>query len=244
MTFFGFRVKLQLLEVKMGLIQKIREKILSKDAILRDIRNSYGASIFKYSEKYKQDRDLVKEALLQDGDLLQYFLEFRGDRELILIALQTSLDAFYYAAEELRNDKQFVIEAIKVDPRIINASSMPKEFKEDMSLIKLAIKTAPIVFERIPVKLKNDKEFILEIINECPEVFEYIPSLFNSLSDLKSDKDVVKSAVKANLKVLKYAADSLRSDEEFVRELMGIDTHVYKYSLLGSNEEFLSKCTF
>lgn len=122
----------------MGLIQKLKERIMSKDAMVRDIRKSYGASIFKYSEKYKTDRNLVKEAVFQDGELMQYFPEFRGDKEIILIALQTSIDAFSYSTEELRNDRTFIVEAVKIDPRVMESRYMLEKFRQDEELINLA----------------------------------------------------------------------------------------------------------
>jgi hypothetical protein len=51
---------------------------------------------------------------LQSGDALQYASEvLRGDREVVMAAVQQNGDALAYASEELKGDREVVMAAVQ-----------------------------------------------------------------------------------------------------------------------------------
>ncbi len=59
------------------------------------------------TEKDWSDREVVLEAVKQDGDALEYADDsLRADREVVFEALKGNPSAIWFASEELRNDPE------------------------------------------------------------------------------------------------------------------------------------------
>ena len=52
----------------------------------------------------KYDRDTVKTVLKRDGNNLQFFPQYSDDKELVMLAISVTPNAYFYASEKLQND--------------------------------------------------------------------------------------------------------------------------------------------
>lgn len=90
------------------------------------------------------NKEDVLEAIKNDGEALKYASEeLRGDKEVVLTALETNKDDFgikytlKYASEELRGDREVVLAAINGDGRALKYAS--KELRQDRELVLTAM---------------------------------------------------------------------------------------------------------
>ena len=152
------------------LLSKINS--MSLCVLLRDI-----------SEKLKADREVVLEAVKNNGNALAYAAEdLRCDREIVMEAVKNNGKALAYAAEDLRCDREIVMEAVTNFGDALNYAS--EIIQDDAELIKVR-------FESLLNGCKIDEDgstkvnsyfewnfqYFLNLVSECPEDAEIHDSL-------------------------------------------------------------------
>ncbi|MCF8430052.1 MAG: DUF4116 domain-containing protein [Bacteroidia bacterium] len=65
------------------------------------------------------DRNIMLAAVENNGLNLQYAPDFIADKEIVLKAIKENAEAFIYCSETLSNDEEFIIEASKLNSKIM-----------------------------------------------------------------------------------------------------------------------------
>jgi hypothetical protein len=85
---------------KDGQLTALYVKIL-EDKIKQD------PTLLKKAGIFKDDKDVVMEAVVQSGSLLEYASdEMKNDKEIVKAAIRENYLAFEFASEDLRNDPE------------------------------------------------------------------------------------------------------------------------------------------
>lgn len=142
---------------------------------------------------------------VQNKKNLQYDSEeFERYKEQLLMAIQTSENAMEQVPKELRNDKDFIYEAVKVDEFGTVLKYVPKEFREDKDLLLTAIEQEGNAIYFASENLMKDRDFILEAARRNIKVafiiLYFIPRLIydqdleqelkNMIEEMDSDKKI------------------------------------------------------
>ena len=111
-----------------GLILEYASEDLKDDEIVvYEAVNNNGMALKYASNNRKSDRKIVKKALENNGMAIRYADSklWSGDRELILIALNTQGARLYIhdIDDELKNDLNFIIECCKIEPKFFTFAS-------------------------------------------------------------------------------------------------------------------------
>ena len=118
--------------------------------------------ITRLDEESKNDPEIVKYAIEQNGSLLRYAGEnIKNDKKMVMLAMDHSPQAFNYASDVLKTDEEFVIECIKKYwTTIINYLSYymlsRPNIKVEITNILNELKQKKEVLEKIWNKLPND----------------------------------------------------------------------------------------
>ena len=91
------------------------------------------------SEELRGDRDVVLEAVKQDGRALSASKELRNDREIVLAAMEQNWQALRYASGALLSDRDFMLAAMQQDWRALYYAS--EELQNDRDFIVKAVKS-------------------------------------------------------------------------------------------------------
>nr|CAG4714732.1 unnamed protein product [Naegleria fowleri] len=118
--------------------------------------------------------------------------------------------ALLYASDDLKSDKEIVLEAVSMHGRAFEYAS--EDLKKDKQFVLEVVQQNGEVLEYTFIDLKQDKEVVLEAVKQKGCVLEY------ASDDLKSDKEVVLEAVKQDGFALFYASEPLKQDKEIVLE--------------------------
>lgn len=87
---------------------------LQRDRGLMERAVEHSAHLLLLAEELKNDRDLVRKAVVRDWRALEYFPPaIRGDREIMLQAIKQNWGALQYASKELQDDRGIVLEALR-----------------------------------------------------------------------------------------------------------------------------------
>lgn len=89
-----------------------------KETVLENL-SFYGCDLVFADDIFKKDREIVLAAVDYNGLNLQYAQDFIGDKEVVLIAIKQDAAAFKYCSETLRNDEGFIIDAGKLNIKIM-----------------------------------------------------------------------------------------------------------------------------
>mmetsp|Transcript_106361 Transcript_106361/g.343091 ORF Transcript_106361/g.343091 Transcript_106361/m.343091 type:complete len:778 (-) Transcript_106361:189-2522(-) len=139
--------------------------------------------------------------------------EVQADRDLIFAALGLSRGAaLYYAAPELREDRKVILEAVKYNPDLLAEASAV--LKSDREFVMQAIKVNGAALAGASEELRGDQGLILEAAE-----MQRGSALKGASAALRSDKAFVIECAKRDPEAVKYAAEELRWDEDFAREV-------------------------
>mmetsp|Transcript_87749 Transcript_87749/g.183430 ORF Transcript_87749/g.183430 Transcript_87749/m.183430 type:complete len:478 (-) Transcript_87749:249-1682(-) len=179
-----------------------------------------------------QDRGFMKEAVKLNWMCLKYATdELKGEREIVMLAVQSGGWALSYASEALQTDREVALAATKqnwqvfkvlarklrVDAEIAEAAIrqdwhaiklVAKELKTDVNLARIAVEQSWISFQFLPKELRAMRELALLAVQQDWKAFQHMGK------DLKSDKELALVAVKQSGSALELVSDSLQADRE------------------------------
>ena len=90
----------------------------NKEFMMQAIKDKATWVLAYCSDKLLEDKELILEAVKQDGQILYYASEeLRDDKEIVLTAVTNKGLIFKYASKRLRGDKEIALAAIKQDKR-------------------------------------------------------------------------------------------------------------------------------
>ncbi|CAB9527223.1 expressed unknown protein [Seminavis robusta] len=144
----------------------------------------------------KNNKEVARMAVMIDSNVLKSVSrELRDDRDILVTAAEFSLayGVFEYASDRLQKDKAVLTAAAK---------------REDN-----------IFLDYIPAEYLDDEEFVLGLLRNATRSngMHYISER------LRSDREFMLKAVKANCQVLTCASKELKDDEEIVTEALKRD---------------------
>jgi hypothetical protein len=145
--------------------------------------------MYQYAtEECRSSRSLTMEMLknIKNEYLDLYFPKcipekFQQDKEIVLLASRYEL-IFDELSKSLRNDIEFMKEAVKLNGRLANL--IPKKLKNNKELMLDCVKKNYQNFGKVG-PLKHDKDFVLKSLRLHPKIFKVVEKKF------KHDSEVV-----------------------------------------------------
>jgi len=160
-----------------------------------------------------EDKDFMTDAIRKGCAFTQLAENLRDDKDVVLEALyHWHTPSFYihgWVSERLRNSKIFVREAVAIAPELFRIAS--EEVRGDWSLAIAALQFAtPDLVLHVAEQLRENREFAFRAIDTKAECFQYLPE------KIRSDREIVLAAVKDFGSNLQYASTQLRDDHGVV----------------------------
>lgn len=100
----------------------------------------------------------------------------RSREIMIECAKRDGIFAVKNAADDLKNDRELVKEAVKNSGYAF--AYLSDEFKKDLEIVMLAIEKAPMVMQFVPIELLNDLNFLRKAYEHRKESIFFIPKHF------------------------------------------------------------------
>lgn len=135
----------------------------------------------RFRDRYEQVAQQIKE---NPAIFAQLRLELRNERYLALIAIKSNWRNTSYVSHHLRDDEEFVLEAISIEPYIYHDRSTRLKLNIDLA-VEFA-KHEPRSYKFLPEELENNPQ-IISIIKEALRLDKRydVSQTFNSLSEIK-----------------------------------------------------------
>ena len=149
------------------------------------------------------------------------------------------LGQFRKVSKKLWEDKDFVMEAIKVNPHSLICAS--KVFRADPEIAFYAVEVSSSAIIYVSDELKNNKELVLKAVSKDGHVLAYVSN------DMQNDEDVVWAAIQNNgfaiieanerfINMKKYALAALKQNGfvmKYYKDEFKQDPKFIKASLIG-----------
>ena len=191
----------------------------TREIVLKAVKECGNA--FQYSEKFKDDRDIVFEAIKCNNIVYDDLPDkFRGDIDIIFKMIQNKKINFEILPEYLKNDREFMLKLIRIFGKYMKYAS--DGLKENKDFVLDAIKIDSYSMKFVSENLKKDKEFMWTAIQIDPYIFTFADQI------LKDDREYVLKLVKRDPRVFEYAKD-YHKDKEFILEVLKISREILKY---------------
>ena len=164
-------------------------------------------------ENLKGDKEIVMTALEHAPTCLQYVSsELLLDKEVVLEAIRDHneglSDIMECVPDAFKADKEFISEAAKINPNIMKFAS--KELLSNQKLFEHYLHNGSYWLhdENIDAEYKGRTELVLPIIKKDGYSLQYVSQ------ELKADKDVVMAAVIDDASAIEWASSELQADKE------------------------------
>lgn len=215
-------------------IQKINWS--NRNEVLKAVKEN-GLYIVYAASEFKKDKEILLEAIGSNSEAIREVdKSFLGDKEFMLEAVKRSnsaknfrIDAcpLIYASDELKQDKEFVLEVVRQNGSTLKYTDY---FKQDKEVVLEAVRGNGFALEYAAEELRGNKEVVLEAVQKSGYALMY------ASPELKNDKEIVMTAL-----------NQIREDTDRAIEAGEISEESREFSLydIGENlmedEEFMKE---
>lgn len=173
--------------------------------------------------QYSDYKQVVVNILDFDGAQLEFVsYRLKCDIEVIVVALKNTISAYKYIPEEIKNNKDKMLE-------IIEKRSLPLEwlnnvFQEDEDIVLALAKSnyASMFFKNLPDKFKNNKAIALAAVHKNALNIQYIPKKFLT-------EDLALSAVQQYGEVIIHIPKTIPNYDQIVLEAVKNEGYCLEY---------------
>ncbi len=136
-----------------------------------------------------------------------------------------------YVTSKLRNDKEFVIRAVKARPDNFQYAS--DKLRDDRDVVNTLLTSSWFdQLEYASSRYKSDRAVARTILSQYGSALKYFSA------EIKGDKELVKLASNSYPDAIKYATDDLLADKDFILSLQYVSIEYVHKSLLN-NKSFV-----
>lgn len=203
------------------LINKVKENLgdkLKTDTIpyLEDMHNRVNDKIAEVSER--KLINCYKKFVAEDPYNLPKIPDsYRDNKDIVMEAVTQNGKSLRFASDRLKNDIEVAIAAVAEDGLAIELVSTG--LKKNESLATLALAQNPSAYRFIDESLKAEKKFALLGVKDKQgyDIYDLLPA------NLQKDKDVVKGAIKADPYILANFTPNDPNYLEYVKYAVKLD---------------------
>lgn len=141
-----------------------------------------------------------------------------NDKEFVLKMVKHHWYTFIFIADELKNDRDVVLEAVKNGANIYFWI-----FDNDKEVVLEAVRKNGKLLEWASPELKNDQEILFEAMKNYLWALEY------ASPELKNNREVVIDAIKMDRGNIKYASSELKNDRDIALEALKKSPYAYDF---------------
>lgn len=187
-----------------------------KEFILRMIKKH--PSIYKYLPKeIESDLDVFLMAIRSDSKYLWNikYTKFANDRDFFLNHLQEFPQLSSHFSNEMKNDKDFVVQNIVRNKHFILGDKLQK----DKEFVLMLIKEHKLPAYMINMDLKSDKEIAFSLLKNDNSIMRSLPK------NIRDEKEIIEYLIEINGHNLYFASKRLKKDRELVLKAIEKSPH-------------------
>jgi hypothetical protein len=206
----------------MNLDIELRDEIpahmVTKDFIYQLVVKGVPESIFELYTPETFDGGFFLKCFMVNKKILRY-LEYSPrlkevalwqlrEKKYLEVNQSKGFSIFGFISKEWKNDKEMLIEIVKIHGRNLQYAS--HRLQNDKDVVLQAIDTHGYSIEYSSEEMKNNKEVVMAAVKKDGRNLRF------ASSELRNDKEIVLESVKMDGYNLQYASDELKKDSEVI----------------------------
>jgi len=144
--------------------------------------------------------------------------EIRNDFDVVLEAIRSSPDQIRWCSPSLKNNPDIVIESVERDGNMMQFAS--DELKNNRDFAMLIVTLNASAYYHLSEALQNDREIVMLTVRQNGLLLERVPKNLRL-----TDREVVLTAVKQNWHALEFTSLALLDDPEIIIEALRQDVN-------------------
>mgnify|MGYP002652490065 CR=1 FL=1 len=137
------------------------------------------SGLFKMLPEHISEKREIVLAALECVEEWSDFLEglsttYLGDKNFVTEYLSEAYDIFNYITNDLRGDKDLVIQILNSNPNNHCLSDIKESLHNDFDVINALVSSNSEEFENIPNEFKNNTSIVVQLVKENIEVLHYM----------------------------------------------------------------------
>ena len=199
---------LALLTVNPLMLKQLKWVHRDDEILIEKAVQNNGLALQYASKRLKDNRKIVLEAVKNDGRAWQYASKFlRNNDEITLTALCTTIEIFPILSEKFRLDWEFLYDAVKINPHILEKIDC-KTFGYE-KIVEAALKKGSYALCYVPHELQT-KDWVLLALEGSGMVIQY------ANEELRHDREIIIKALMSHGESLKEIPEKFKYDKELV----------------------------
>jgi len=203
-----------------------------------------------------------RDAIFKDWRELQYApLDVRGDRDVVLHAINQNLQAFAFAQDKLKSDKAFVIDAVSLHGQALKFADAL--LRADPEVVLQAVQQNRLALQFASEEIRTNNEMVAEGVRRSGHHLQCVGDelgvpiaasraaihlvlpgrwrekverdwerLAIAPPEVRGEANLVQDAIKVSFgEALQYASDRLRSDSGLVAQAVRLDGRTLRHAL-------------
>ena len=156
-----------------------------------------GEALKDFSNEIKKDKDVIGVAVKNDAfHAFKYMAEeLKQDKKFILSLIKINTVAFRFCNEELKNNKKFVMAAIKENVQVFNELS--EELKKDSEILEARDEAQPNITKAAKVASEWWVENMGSYYQNVGNLFNSLALSMKTMAETPKDKNIIKKFEKA-----------------------------------------------
>lgn len=157
----------------------------------------------------------LKDLLEKEAWLYEFLADEYKEKKELAVAAAGNGDVYELIPEELKADKDVLIEAIRYGGDVLE--EMEEEQFRDMDIVRVIVDTYPYDYEYLPEDMQSSKEVAMECVKVRGDVYECFSD------ELKKDSEIMEAAIRngldlAELNPRRWSGDAVEGSEELLKK--------------------------
>lgn len=179
---------------------------------------AYDASLTEViPDELMKDRDYIISLIKENPVVFKSLTLYHNDPEIALVAIEQDPEAIIAVDPQLKNEEQFLREAIARNSMALKAAI---NLQSDRELVASAVKNNGLALQYAPA-YSSDEEIVLSAIAQNAQALQYASASF------KENKNFMLKVIKLNPKALEQVPKHWLTDTEFVLAAIEQDSSLW-----------------
>jgi hypothetical protein len=156
------------------------------------------------------ERDALLAAVKKNGDVLLKCMNpvYKNDKEIVLEAVKSSVDALLWSSKERRNDVDVLLQAVAYNGRALRYAF---DLRGNREVVMKAVKQDGAALQFASSALRGDREIVLAAVEQNPIALQY------ANGSMQKDKSIIMTAVKKDGIAVRCTMKEMRQDYDIAR---------------------------
>jgi hypothetical protein len=214
--------------------QEIRE---NKEILLKVLEDGELDTVY-IPDSLINDKEVLESVVQNESYCKHLFSKLDFNQEVnktyAIESIKKDINRFNYIPDNLKNDRNYFLRAVKINGSVMHYAN--DTFKDDEEIVTEAVKTDGNALINASKRLQNNKEIALTAVKVAAAEFNDTYRIFYSISELRSDKELIIEALKngSRFGFFELISDELKNNIDFAIEALKLNPKIIE------NEKFIN----